>query len=168
MQKIILLLLALCGSRRAQAQASPCTGIDEVLLCTTLFQYDAAGNRVLRQEVCHCGIPDHRSAGTGGTGARKAPASVAKSPALGAGEAAVATIARLYPNPASTSIRVVFSASIAAATLLTLTNAQGIVIATIPLAAGSTEADIPLRDYPAGMYIARLHEGIAQRFVKVD
>ena len=170
MQKIIFSLLALISGSRAYAQIqpqnSPCSNPDEMLICTTLFEYDAAGNRTLRKEVCACGMPQNRPAArtrqpfTENTAASPSPSR--------GGEMSSTAIARLYPNPATTSIRVVFSGNLSAESVLTLTNAQGSQVAQITLAAGTTEADIPLSGYAAGVYIAQLHNGNALRFVKVE
>ncbi len=161
MQKIPLLaLLLLFGSNFAQAQtggspSSPCTQANEVLICTTLFEYDDAGNRTLRKEVCACGVPTARAA---------APATAAAAQP----STAAAAIAKIFPNPASNSVTVQFSQSISAG-VLSISDATGKQLETFE--ANGTETQINLRQFAAGIYFITLRAAAAtdtQRIVKTN
>jgi hypothetical protein len=171
MQKIIILLLLLggcIGCTYAQSP-DPCSG-GEVLLCKVFFKYDDAGNRTTRYEVCACGVDTHRS---DSTKARRKPAAIAAQPtaqptANGSVANNTAKIMTLYPNPATTSVKVVLNIALTQPCWLLLTNGQGIKIAELLLPAGTTEAELPLGNYAAGVYVVSLQNGAAQRFVKVE
>jgi Secretion system C-terminal sorting domain len=165
MQKIIFFLLALGGTQQLQAQNNPCTQPGEYLICTTLIGYDDAGNRTERKEVCYCGIPDLRTAGTGGVLARtiKSPAAAAASSpdALGA-------ISKIFPNPTNSTITVLFSESISKG-LLSISDGTGKQIETVQI--NSAEVKIDISQYPAGMYFLSLRTDgkiDTQRVVKTD
>ena len=158
MQKITLLLLLLGGSTCASAQNNPCSNPDESLICTTLFEYDAAGNRTVRKEVCYCGMPQNRPA------ARIARAA---NPAITEPQHAAA-ISKIFPNPTNSTITVLFSENISKG-LLAISDATGKQIEAFAI--NSAEVKIDISQYPAGAYFLTLRTDTAintQRIVKIE
>ena len=176
MQKIIIIVLLLCNVA-AYAQSNPCTNPDEILICVTNFQYDAAGNRTARQEICACGVPQNRPAMRTKIAASPDPsrggetegASTATAPPSGelegvrSGEA----ILRIFPNPTSSTITVEFTA--ATTGTLRVSDAMGKQLGSFAVSGNTVTVDISA--YPAGTYLLTLiaNDRIdTQRVVKAD
>ncbi|MBR5353454.1 MAG: T9SS type A sorting domain-containing protein, partial [Bacteroidales bacterium] len=62
----------------------------------------------------------------------------------------------LSPNPAHTSVTVTLAAPCGSGCSLSLLDASGHTVLSLPLPAGSSNATLPLRDLPAGPYFVSL------------
>ena len=62
----------------------------------------------------------------------------------------------LSPNPAHTSVTVTLAAPCGPGCSLSLIDASGHTVLSLPLPAGSSNATLPLRDLPAGPYVVSL------------
>ena len=159
MKKIILLLCAtqtfIAGSLLAQTPTvCPLNSTEQ---CTLQLGYDNAGNRISRQKVCVC-IGQGSRIAQGNNSSNNNTNNVAET----------ASIIKLYPNPTTDAVNIVFSEPLRAA-LLTVSDAVGKTIATYTVS--GIEYTLDLSAFPSGMYYIALQSeqgSITQKLVKTD